>query len=156
MITLKFDHKQNVLEAFGRSIPATCDVRNELNGRRHEDQVVYTIPGKAAYQPRKFPKGLWKIGRPEPRTDKYLAPYFIPTDAWQEVTVWEIKNENDIEKYVRPTIRKEIDRAYGLHYSTSNTTSGCIRIGSEADLLWLVAQIKQFRDDGIDLFLEVV
>jgi hypothetical protein len=156
VITIKCNLQECKIDAFGKIIDCSCDVRNEINGRRHADQVVYTIPGKQPYQPRQFPKGIWKIGRPESRTDKYLAPFFIPTDAWREVTVYDVERIDNIDRYKNPTLRKEIDRAYGLHYSTSQTTLGCIKIEKESDLLWLVEQINNFRTDKIDIFLEVI
>jgi hypothetical protein len=139
------------LYAFGRVIPCSCDVRNEVNGRRHDDQVARSIPDNQPYQPRTFPKGLWEVSKPLARENKALAPYFIPTDAWQELPVWELKNG----RYYRATAEKVIDRAYGLHHSQFDTTLGCIKITNRDDLLWLVDRINDHLAIGRKVFLEV-
>jgi hypothetical protein len=38
------------------------------------------------------------------------------------------------------------DMGYGLHYSTSNTTQGCIKIMKKGDLLWLVEKILEDKE----------
>ena len=47
-----------------KRIPASCNVRNELNGKRFNNQVVYTYPEKGhrkPYYPRQFPSGIFEI-----------------------------------------------------------------------------------------------
>jgi hypothetical protein len=139
------------LFAFGRVLPCSCDVRNEVNGRRHADQVRYSIPDKKPYQPRQFPKGTWKIQAPVERTDPDLAPWFIPTDAWQDLPIWELKDG----KYFRATDKKTRDRGYGLHYSVSSTTLGCIKIQNRDDLIWLVDKISEMLAGNDEIYLEV-
>lgn len=136
------------LHAFGRVIPCSCDVRNEVNGRRLAGQVVKSIPAKLPYQPRRFPTGRWRVSIPLPRTSKELAPYFIPTDAFQYVPVWVLKDD----KYFHATNEQTKDEGYGLHYSEYQTTLGCIRITNKTDLLWLVDQILAY--DG-EVYIEV-
>jgi hypothetical protein len=139
------------LYAFGRVLPVSCDVRNEVNGRRQATELAYSIPEKLPYQPRQFPKGLWEVGRPVARQSKDLAPYFIPTDAWQDLPVWDVVDG----KYTHPTDQKTKDMAYGLHYSEWATTLGCIKLESKADLLWLVAEINGKLNGGLKVFLNV-
>jgi hypothetical protein len=131
--------------AFGRTIGVSCDARNELNGRRGLNEVVFSTqsdgsPGPA-YQPRVFPVGLWSVGRPTKETDPYLAPWFIPTDAWQVVDEWSTV-ERDGLVYVAP-VRRIADYAYGLHCSTSLTTLGCLRIDLEYECRRLVDSINR-------------
>jgi hypothetical protein len=139
------------LYAFGRVLPCSCDVRNETNGRRHADQIVYSMPDNQPYQPRQFPRGRWKVGMPVERTDPYLAPWFIPTDAWQELPIWALKDG----KYAYPTAETVQDVGYGLHYSTSSTTLGCIKIKNLEDLQWLVKQINHTLRLGKEIYMEV-
>ena len=120
-----------------REIATSCVVRNELNGWRKPDQVVYTMPSNIPYMPRKFPSGIWTIGQPVKRSDEYKAPYYIPTDAWQFVDEWEIA----YDLYIKPTGRRIKDYEYGMHYSTSGSTLGCIKILELDDLMWLVETI---------------
>jgi hypothetical protein len=121
----------------------TCDVRNELNGRRLlTEKPVYSEQsnGNAGvpYMPRKFPKGVWRILAVLPKTDPYEAPEFISTDAWQEVDEWTIEDSH----YGAKTGKKVKDYGYGLHFSTSPTTLGCGKIMrmSERDALSVVVK----------------
>jgi hypothetical protein len=95
---------------------------------------------KPPVMPRPFPFGDWNVYMPLPRHDKYLAPYFIPTSAEQFLPVWALDENGG---YDHATAEKVLDLGYGLHFSTSTTTVGCIRIFEEADLLWLVENIKK-------------
>lgn len=149
---MKWDRSKPYLEAFGKEIPCSCDVRNFENKRRKIDQVVYSIPKGKPYQPDVFPVGRWDVYRPEPRDDEYKAPYFIPTNAFQLVQVWDTRNG----RYVMETTETTIDRGYGLHYSLSPTTLGCIKIENKDDLLFLVDEIKKALDAKEDVTLEVV
>jgi hypothetical protein len=141
---IRWDRKDGALLVEGRRFPCTCDVRNELNGRRARDQVVRTIPNGMPYYPRPFPTGTWNVLRPRERDDGYRAPYFIPTTAYQEVPTWEL-DEN--AHYLEPTGEVDLDREYGLHWSEdSRTTLGCIRISRKDDLLALVVLINAALD----------
>ena len=127
-----------------RDIEASSDVRNELNKRRalhDESQVIRAMCEdpyhKPPVMPRSFPFGEWTVGKPRARKDPYRAPYYIPTDAEQYLDVWELDDDGG---YDHPTAQRVLDIGYGLHFSTSSTTVGCIRIHSEGDLLWLVGQ----------------
>jgi hypothetical protein len=76
---------------------------------------------------------------PRAKDTPYLAPYFIPTSAHQTIEEWSIKES----MYYEPTGRKLEDYGYGLHYSTSATTLGCVRFGNKADLLLVVNKIVE-------------
>lgn len=149
----------SALEAFGHMVECSCDVRTLANGRRKSHEVVhsYTESGAEgpAYDPRMFPKGIWQVGRPEPRTSYYLSPFFIPTDAHQECEEWEVELTERGWRYVKP-IGLVMDWAYGLHYSQSLTTLGCIRIADEECLRNMVARINDALDDGRQVTFEVV
>ena len=126
-------------------------VRNELNGQRKPDEVVMTEPEEHPYYPRRFPVGTWNVFRPLARSTPYLSPFFIPTDAWQMVDLWSVKDG----KYCKPTGAQYKDSGYGLHFSTSGTTLGCIRIGALHDLEWLVSEINKVLDKKEAVVLEV-
>ena len=114
MTHITYDHRDNFMIAFGQQLKCSCIVRNELNGLRGGNEVVYTIPNHKPYQPRIFPAGKWEVYAPVARQDPYEAPYFIPTNATLGVLIWEL-DEN--KHYFRATDKKDIDAAYGFHYS---------------------------------------
>jgi hypothetical protein len=134
------------LIAGDRTIATSCIVRNEINGWRKPNEVIYTTPNHIPFYPRYFPVGIWNVGQPLARTDPYEAPYFIPTDAWQMVPTWVVENG----MYVRPTGQQDRDTAYGLHHSTSTSTLGCTKILDVNDLLYLV-QLLQTTTEPIIL-----
>lgn len=150
---LKYVLLKERLTAVGRSIVATNLVRNELNGRRLRDEIVYTVPGRKAYFPRQFPEGRWKvtgvIEHPDSVGDSYLYPYFISTDAFQEVGVYSVVNGLYGQR-----VGVEMDSGYGIHHSDSSTTLGCIRVVDEEDLRWLVGVVREFMHEGVFLVVE--
>ena len=142
-----------------RDLVSSCNVRNELNGQRklHDPtQVIYAMTHdpyhKSAVMPRFFPVGLWNVYRPRERDDTYLAPFYIPTDAEQYLPVWELDDEGGYKCIGHGMV---LDIGYGIHFSTSHTTVGCIRIHDEQDLLWLVDTINKRLDakDTISLMV---
>jgi len=156
-MTLRFHPSDQYIEvAYGgivQDIPASSIVRNELNGWRplhNPDQVVYAMTHdkyhKYPVMPRPFPRGVWNVGSPMERTDKYLAPYFIPTDAEQMLPIWELDDDGG---YDHPTDKWILDLGYGLHFSVSNTTLGCIKGHVRRDLEWLVEGIFLEREAGL-------
>jgi hypothetical protein len=165
---IHFDKKTVKMNAFGRDITVTNNVRNELNGLRTSSEVVYSTnqDGKNGkpYYPRKFPAGQWYItdivahdkkkadGTP---TEPYLYPFFLATNAHQTVPVYKLEIVNDKEKLGASDGTVE-DWGYGLHHSTSSTTLGCIKIVKEDDLLWLVGQIKAAWKDNVIVRMDVV
>lgn len=147
-----FSKSKQTMQVGDKTFTAWCKVRNELNEQRRSDEVVYTEPIKNPYYPRRFPTGVWNISRPRSKTDPYLYPFFIPTDAWQMVDIWLVKDG----KYVKPTGAQYRDEGYGIHFSTSNTTLGCIRIGLQKDLEWLVSEINKALDKNEYVTIEVM
>jgi len=110
-----------------KAIPVTCAIRDHRNppDAHPEDSGGKQYP--QFYQPQPFPPGKWQVLRVEPNNDPYTAPYFIATDAHQVVTCLD---GSLVE-----------DWGYGIHFSTSLTTWGCLRVTLEADLRWLVSVI---------------
>lgn len=148
------------LTVLDHAFHAVSDVRNELNKRRllHlARDVVFTMPSPGKpYMPRPFPKGMWNVTRPEPRSDEYKAPWYIPTDAWQWVDIWELDDKGG---YNAPTGAKMKDYGYGLHASTSPTTLGCGRIGrvgNYTEINMLVKLINEAIDRKESVKLEVI
>lgn len=153
MLTLRWVRGSMALEVGDETIlDCSCRVRNFENGNRRSWEVVHTMPNGKPYQPIQFPVGHWKVGKPLPRSQPDRAPFFIPTNAEAEVTVWEVQNGG----YVKPTVEKDIDRSYGLHYSIFNTTLGCIKIIALDDLRWLVSRISEELAKGEEVWLDVV
>jgi hypothetical protein len=165
---IRFDKKAVKMTAFGRDIGVTNNVRNELNGLRASSEVVFSTDQNGAngkpYYPRQFPAGQWYItdivahdkkkadGSP---AEPYLFPFFLQTNAHQSVPVYKLEIVNDKQKIGAPDGMRE-DWLYGLHYSTSSTTLGCIKIVKQDDLLWLVGQIKAAWHDNQIVSMEVV
>lgn len=151
---ITYNLQEDFLEALGRKMPATCLVRNELNGLRKPREIVKTTPREGGvgvpYMPRRFPVGEWHIINIVPKSGPYMAPYFIATSAWQMVDEWEVKDG----AYVKP-IGDAADFGYGLHCSTSNTTLGCIRIINRKDLGDLIEAIKECWKKGESVTIQV-
>ena len=144
----------------GKYIEASCIVRNELNGwrKKHDPTQVVRAMCEDPYEkppvmPRPFPRGTWDVYMPLRRTNPYLAPFFIPTSAEQYVEVWALDPEGG---YDRPTGEKVLDLGYGIHFSTSNTTVGCIKVHKEEDLIWLADTISITFDHNRHITLEVI
>ena len=156
---LSWDRQSPFLLAGTRQIPCWCKVRNELNGLRPRkdgdaaDLFCASPPGAGEgggppSMPRIFPVGAYKItvindhsglsadGSP---MSPYLYPFWIGTDAEQQLDVWEL---DDGGHYLRKTGEQVQDTGYGLHFSSCDWTQGCIRIATKEDLLWLVANVK--------------
>lgn len=151
MAQMKWMQGSKELRAFGRSINCICDVRNEINSRRHPDQIVYSIPDHEPYQPRIFPEGVWDVERPRKSENEAIKPIFIPTNAYRVLPVWELRKG----KYFKPTSAKIIDKGYGLHVSTWRTSLGCIVIDNLDDLYWIVDKINEAMDKGEAVQLKV-
>jgi hypothetical protein len=137
------------LEAFGAFIPCSCNVRTLQEGTRGKHEIVYSTPGELPYDPRRFPLGKWTVYQPRKRTDPYRAPWYIPTDAWQMVDVWEVQNGF----YVQPTDQQTRDEAYGLHFSNGPNTFGCIKILSKDELIWIAEKIFAYlkAEDTVEI-----
>jgi hypothetical protein len=156
LIHVSLDEGKLRVKEIDRDVPISCDVRNELNGRRGPGEVVFTMPGGRPYYPRQFPRGRWRVTDVRARADPYRAPFFIATDAYQEVEEWITEDGPDHRpRYVRPSGRRVVDMEYGLHASTSPTTTGCIKIMHKADLLALVDLIRPALARGEPVEIEV-
>jgi hypothetical protein len=149
MLTITYSERAGEIVAAGRSIRCWSKVRNEINGLRPKAGApdIFRITrsdGTAGVpsMPRPFPSGTWKITaiKPHPdKTDSYLYPFFIATDAHQRLETWRL---DDAGYYKAPTGIPIDDYAYGLHFSSSDWTQGCIRIEIEDDLRYLVDLIR--------------
>jgi hypothetical protein len=145
MLLIEWNRDHDYLMADGKRFACSCIVRNELNGKRLSHDVIRTMPGGYPYMPRRFPTGTWTVLKPRPREDGYRAPYFIPTDAFQDVPMWELDGRGC---YLRATDKIVRDTAYGLHYSRDSiTTWGCIRIDTREEVLALVRLIHEQMDE---------
>lgn len=154
------------LEAWGRSINATCVVRNDLNGWRKPDQVVRTfastVPHGLPYQPRPFPPGLWEITRvADMGSETVYWPVYVDTEATQELPIWEL---DDRGRYLVPSDYTVTGRGYGIHHAryevnetliSSSTTLGCINILSPDDAQWFGDEIRKALGYRLHVFLEV-
>ena len=149
---IKFCHSTGILEHGAIKVQCSCKIKNELNGLRSKGPIVRTMPSPGVpYQPRQFPAGRWQVFKPIPKTDAYMAPYYIPTDAWQLVDVWTVKDG----AYDTKTEMQIKDYGYGLHFSSSPTTLGCIKIGNLLDLQNLVSKINARIALKESVFIEV-
>ena len=144
-----------------KKIKASCLVRNELNGwrRKHIKSEVVRALSKhntltdSPVMPRQFPKGKWKVTTVEKRHDEYRAPYIILTDAWQYLDVWSLDGQGG---YKKNTDKKVADFQYGIHYSTSNTTTGCIKIEQKDAMIKLAELVLKQRLKGKEVYVNVI
>ena len=145
---------EGTLKAFGKTIPISCRVRNEENGLRELTEApLLSMPDEKPVMPRRFPKGTWQVtDRPRRRVSPEKRPYFIPTDAWQELTVWSVVDGH----YGEPTGECTKDIGYGLHYSAYVNTNGCLKVEKETDLIFLVSEINKCFDEKRSVFVKVV
>ena len=147
---IKYSHTVGILGVAGKTMTASCHIRNLENKQRSRDDpddVVSAMTGnrydRVPYSPQQFPVGIWQVFEPQSRSSKYLAPYFIPTNAKQLVKQWAIDDDGS---YREPMDFEVVDHGYGLHYSTSRTTLGCIKIHDIMDLYSLVETIREAID----------
>ena len=146
----------------GKDFLITCDVRNEMNGRRrlHEKKEVVnvvTASGKYGkpYMPRRFPAGMWEIYAVEETGNPVFAPFKIKTTAHQLVETWELDKGGG---YDRKSGGLADDYGYFLHWSAgSNTTLGCGRVGSNTpyQVVLLAELIRASWQEGETVFLKV-
>jgi hypothetical protein len=134
MADITYYAKKETLNAFGRDIEVSNFVRLNRTGA-----PIFTRNNEAV-KPQQFPLGRWKATDPLTRTASDLAPWYIPTDAWQMAEEWSLTKSGF---YYKPTGRLVRADAYGIHYSELDFTWGCIRVCVMADLVWLVTQIQE-------------
>ena len=159
VIQIRYKKDTNTFTAFNKIIEVTNVVRNEL-GRgkdfRAPNEVVYTenLNGSKGvpYYPRTFPAGNWIIQNivPHKEDEPYLFPFFIATSAHQVVETRELIDGKygEVDGLIE-------DYGYGIHHSSSRTTLGCIKVVNEADLRWLVDQIRKSWIDNQVVRMEV-
>jgi len=141
--------------------PASCKVRNELNGQRKKDQVIYTVNKKPKpYYPRQFPSGIHKITEIEwvkKGTKRYeqFGPVIIKTDATRQIFTWDIDREKN---YRKPTGEIQIDTGYYIHHTHKyKTTYGCIRGGNtESEMISIAHIIKPELRHNDPVYIEVL
>jgi hypothetical protein len=124
-----------------------------------KSEVRWTIPLNpfddlsAPYMPRKFPVGEWEVYRPISKTQRVYAPFFIPTNAFQRVQLWEVDSNGG---YDHPIQEYQTDAGYGIHFSeTSRTTLGCIRLDSAKDAEVIAGLVNYAMDRKEKVLLEV-
>ena len=168
----RIKHELSTMKYFDLSgemnVEASCVVRTDKGqGRDHRaladpDEVVYAMDGDRynpkPYMPRQFPRGVWNVKRPyevdrEDPEYKYKGPWFIPTDASVMVQVWDVDEDGG---YKAPTGTWVRDWGYGLHFSESRTTLGCINILRLQQLMQMKVLIDNAIDRNEGVLLEVV
>ncbi len=141
--------------------PASSRVRNEINGQRKSDQVIYTVNKKPKpYYPRPMPSGIHKITSiewVEKGTKRYeeFGPVIIKTDATREIFTWDLDREGN---YWKPTGNTQIDTGYYIHHTHKYlTTLGCIRGGDlESEMISLARIIEPSLEYKDIIYLEVL
>jgi hypothetical protein len=141
----------------GAEYSVSNNIRTLRDGTRKAYEVVRSIPDNLPYDPRPFPKGLWRITGLDWQKEKKFdyrtyGPVKIRTDAWQMVNAWQIDVDGD---YRRETDRRVKDICYWLHYSAFKTTLGCIRLDSPEDAVALANTIARALDrEPVELEVE--
>jgi len=151
----------------GLTIPASCIVRNEVNGWRLTSEVLYEQDGHVRptgtpYQPRPFPCGRWLITEViDKLPTSVYSPVFIATNAWQWLEYWQLDKDGC---YDHPTGARFRARGYGAHYSRvrsggelvrSNTTLGCINTDTPDDAVALGDVIRRVMGARERVYLDV-
>jgi hypothetical protein len=139
----------------------TCDVRNELNGRRrlHDPKEVRRVVQPDGhwgppYMPRPFPLGTWRVIAVEDTADKEFAPVKIRTNAHQLVRTWALDAAGG---YDHEEDRLVEDAGYHLHFAEfSRTTLGCGRLETAGQARSLAAAIRKAMGKGEIVQLEVL
>jgi hypothetical protein len=154
-VVLTWHKADSFLWAGDKKIHCWSKVRNEVNGLRPKKGIpdlVYSMDKDGAKKypvmPRTFPEGVWKITGFNDHSviddyllpkEPYLYPVFIATNAYAMLDIWSL---DEYGNYLKNTGEKCRDYFYGLHFSNSDWTHGCIRIGYQADVRWLWEMCK--------------
>lgn len=156
MLLLRFYHKLSKLTVDNKEYKATCDVRNEINGRRFPNQIVKTYGSdgqRKPYMPRKFPTGVWTVKEPIWTDDLEYAPVKIPTSAKRNVLTWSLESG----EYKVPSEEIQEDAFYHLHFARdSKTTLGCIRLNSAEDATEIAKLIEWYLKKDQKVYIEVL
>ncbi len=111
-----------------RLMVISCYIRDHTKSPDAHPENSNGAPFPGFYQPKPFPSGTWLVLRVEANDDPYTAPFFVATNAHQTVTCFD---KTVVEDY-----------GYGIHFSTSPTTWGCLRLETENDARWLGSLVK--------------
>jgi len=152
------DLNKNLLSFDGKQFAISCNIRSLANRLRFTDEVVLSIPGKKPYDPKPFPKGFWRITAVEWQSEigfseETYGPVKIRTNACQPVKTWRIDEDGD---YLHETDETILDSGYLLHYSTSKTTLGCIRLNSPEETVVIAKMVESVLFTGEEILLEVI
>lgn len=139
-----FSHsaKKLTIEGMEYEAKAACPLLTVRDKTRSPRNMARTTPGDEPYDPMRFPVGTWVVFDVRPREDSYRAPFFIATTAKQRVEVWSVKDSGGETVYDKPSGRFVVDEGYGIHYSLSPTTQGCIKVYDRALLEELAALVQ--------------
>jgi hypothetical protein len=134
--TINVNSNRNFMWAFGKDLRTSCIIKTRMPAMSPAfPEGPDGAPGPVAYQPIKFPSGLWIVGRPVPTTHPLMAPYFIPTNAHQIVTCVDGSQFDDY--------------GYGIHFDAQfESTWGCLHLYSAEDATWLAEQILAAEATG--------
>ena len=126
------DLSKGVLILEGSRFTISNKIRTLRDNTRPKAQVVCSIPANLPYDPQPFPKGTWNIYAVEWQSEKGFdyneyGPCKIRTNAFCIVNVWELDQDGDYSKETEKRIK---DEGYLLHWTSYNTTLGCIKIES--------------------------
>jgi hypothetical protein len=128
MKTIEVDSDRTFMWAFGKELKTSCIIKSRINLPPAYPEHSDGTPGKMAYQPVKFPSGLWIVKTPEATNHPLMAPYFIPTNAHQLVVCVDGSKFDDY--------------GYGIHFDAQfEETWGCLHLYSADDAIWLAQQI---------------
>jgi hypothetical protein len=142
--------------------PSTCKVRNELNGKRKPNEVIYTTPKSGMpkpFYPRQYPSGIFKIlsvdWLTDPESIETFGPVLIRTDATRNVYTWDLDVNGN---YWTPTGNLQLDAGYHIHHTHRyKTTHGCIRGGeTEGQMISIAQMIEPSVRNGDNVYVEVL
>jgi len=134
--TIEVNSNRNFMLAFNSDLRTSCIIKTRTPSMtpaypEHPDGT----PGPVAYQPVKFPSGLWVIGKPISTDHPLMAPFFIPTNAHQMVTCIDGSQFDDY--------------GYGIHFDAEfEETWGCLHLYSAEDARWLAEEILACETTG--------
>lgn len=169
MKTIELEFTGKKLRGFDGAVPATCIVRNDLNGWRKPNQVLRELDGHVKtdgtgtpYQPRQFPAGRWEITEVVwMPVDSLYWPVFIRTNAHQRLQYWALDEKGN---YDHPTGKSFRGTGYALHYARvksesgpvpSQTTLGCLNIPAPNDVEWIGEQLAEAMGQRVRVYVNV-
>lgn len=145
-----------------KRFPASSKVRNEINGQRRNQEIVYTYPlhgNRTPYYPRPFPSGIFEITEIEwvkdPDRFKQYGPVIIKTNATRKIFTWDLDSSGH---YWKLSGEIQTDSCYYIHHTHRFfTTLGCIRGGdTESEMISIAQLIEPVFEHGDKIYLEVL